>query len=224
MPCKGMAYCNRVQRLLFFFSFLIFFIFHSIKVDGQPQRATLVTLFHCSQRNQKLMPGDAGPKTNALRPLLDRYETPLLCWKNWKRYQRQTVRLFLASLEKGCEFHQRAPLQSLFLFFFYMQQKKMCHCSVFVKFFVLFIIRIDAYANFKLIHMRCKQSFIANKVTENIKSDFDVGGGRGAGGAGGGGLKWSLCLAANSCQLFKFPKRLPTMKIYRGETAQVRRR
>lgn len=86
MPCMGMAYCNRVQRLLFFFP--------SIKFDGQPQRATSVTLFHCSQRNQKLTPGDAGPKTNALQPLLDRYETPLLCWKNWKRYQRQTVRLY----------------------------------------------------------------------------------------------------------------------------------
>lgn len=86
MPRKGTAYCNRVQRL--------FFKNPSIKVDGQPQRATLVTLFHCSQRNQKLTPGDPGPKTNALRPLLDRYETPLLCWKNWKRYQRQTVRLY----------------------------------------------------------------------------------------------------------------------------------
>lgn len=168
----------------------------------------MVTLFHCSQRNQKLMPGDAGPKTNALRPLLDRYETPLLCWKNWKRYQRQTVRLFLASLEKGCEFHQRAPLQSLFLFF-YMQQKKMCHCSVFVKFFVLFIIRIDAYANFKLIHMRCKQSFIANKVTENIKSDFDVGGGRGGGWSGRGGTEMVSLPGCKLMSTFQVSKETP---------------
>lgn len=122
MPCKGMAYCNRVQRLFFFF-------IPSIKVDGQPQRATLATLFHCSQRNQKLTPGDPGPKTNALRPLLDRYETPLLCWKNWKCYQRQTVRLY-SSLWKRLRV---SPVSAALVPILYMQ--KMCHCSVFVKFF-----------------------------------------------------------------------------------------
>jgi len=94
MPGRGMAHCNRVQTLLYFYFFILFlFSFPSIEVDGRPQRATAATLLHCSQRNQKLTPADAGPKTNALQPLLDRYETPLLCWKNWKRYQRQTVGL-----------------------------------------------------------------------------------------------------------------------------------
>lgn len=123
MPCQGTAYCNRVQRLLFFF-------FPSIKFDGQPLRATLATLFHCSQRNQKLTPADAGPKTNALRPLLDRYETPLLCWKNWKRYQRQTVRLYRPLWKRL----RVSPASATSVPILYMQQK-MCHCSVFVKFF-----------------------------------------------------------------------------------------
>lgn len=106
MPGEGTAYCNRVQRQLLFF----FPIHHNLTVSHL--RATLVTLFHCSQRNQKLPPADAGPKTNALQPLLDRHETPLLCWKNWKRYQRQTVRLYRPHRKKVCEFHQRATFQS----------------------------------------------------------------------------------------------------------------
>lgn len=43
-------------------------------------------------------------KTNALRPLLDRHETPLLCWNIWKRYQRQTVRLYWPPLEEVASF------------------------------------------------------------------------------------------------------------------------
>lgn len=105
MPGEGTAYCNRVQRQLLFFP-----IHHILTVSHL--RATLLTLFHCSQRNQKLPPADAGPKTNALQPLLDRHETPLLCWKNWKRYQRQTVRLYRPHRKKVCEFHQRATFQS----------------------------------------------------------------------------------------------------------------
>lgn len=125
MPCKGMAYCNRVQRLLFF---------PSIKVDGQPQRAAKATLFHCSQRNQKLLPGDAGPKTNALQPLLDRYETPLLCWKYWKRYQRQTVRLFWPLWK----WLRVSPANATSVPIFYMQQK-VCYCCVYVKFSELYL-------------------------------------------------------------------------------------
>lgn len=98
---------------------------------------------------------------------------------------------------------------SPYSFFFYMQQKKMCHCSVFVKFFVLFIIRIDAYANFKLIHMRCKQSFIANKVTENIKSDFDVGGGRGGGWSGRGGTEMVSLPGCKLMSTFQVSKETP---------------
>lgn len=154
MPCKGTAYCNRVQRLLFFI-----FFYPSIKVDGQPQRAILVTLFHCLQRNQKLMPAAAGPKTNALRPLLDRYETPLLCWKNWKRYQRQTVRLYWPLWKRL----QVSPASSASVPILYMQQK-MCNCCVFVKcFFFLTVSTLTQTKNFKLIHMRCKQSFITNR-------------------------------------------------------------
>lgn len=153
MPCWGMAYCNRVQRLLFFF----FFFIPSIKVDGQPQRATLATLFHCSQRNQKLTPADAGPKTNALRPLLDRYETPLLCWKNWKRYQRQTVRLFWPLRKR-----LRVSPASVTSAPIFNVQQKMCHCSVFVK-FLSSVSTLTQTRNFKLIHMRCEQSFITNR-------------------------------------------------------------
>lgn len=119
-----MAHCNRVQRLLHFFFFLLFF-FPSIKVDGQPQRATVATLLYCSQRNQKLTPGDPGPKTNALQPLLDRYETPLLCWKNWKRYQRQTVRLHRPLWKKVASFtsmHHFSPRP--------LHAAEMCHRSV----------------------------------------------------------------------------------------------
>lgn len=103
MPCKGMAYCNRVQRLHFFFLFFLNF-FPSIKVDGQPLRVTLATLFHCSQRNQKLTPADAGPKANALQPLLDRYETPLLCWKKLETLPKTNCQTVVASLEKVASF------------------------------------------------------------------------------------------------------------------------
>lgn len=120
MPGKGTAYCNRVQRQLLFF----FPIHHSLTVSHL--RATLVTLFHCSQRNQKLLPADAGPKTNALQPLLDRHETPLLCWKNWKRYQRQTVRLYRPHRKKVLRV---SPASNISVPVLHVQQKT-CHCSV----------------------------------------------------------------------------------------------
>lgn len=109
MPRKGIAYCNRVQRLFFLFS-------PSIKVD-QPRKATGNPFSLFTDRNQKLMPGDTGPKTNPLQLLFDRYETLLLCWQigNATKDNCQTA---LASLEKGCKFHQWAPFQSLLLFFF----------------------------------------------------------------------------------------------------------
>lgn len=69
------------------------------------------TLIHCSQRNQKLTPGDAGPKPNALRPLLNRHETPLLCWKNRKTLPKTSCQTVLAPLEE-VEFGERVPLQS----------------------------------------------------------------------------------------------------------------
>lgn len=93
MPCKGIAYCNRVQR--HFFS-------PSIKVD-QPRKATGNPFSLFTDRNQKLMPGDTGPKTNPLQLLFDRYETLLLCWQigNATKDNCQTA---LASLEKVVSF------------------------------------------------------------------------------------------------------------------------
>lgn len=124
MPCEGTAHCNRVQRLFFSFFFV-----HPSKLTLSHRGPHWQTLFHCSQRNQKLTPGDAGPKTNALRPLLDRNETPLLCWKYWKRYQRQTVRLY-PPLWKRLRVSPASATSSPVLY----KQLKVCHCS-----FLLFL-------------------------------------------------------------------------------------
>lgn len=91
MPCKGIAYCNRVQRLFLKFS-------PSIKVD-QPQKATGNPFSLFTDRNQKLMPDDTGPKTNPLQLLFDRYETILLCWQIGNA-TKDNCQIALASLEK----------------------------------------------------------------------------------------------------------------------------
>ena len=121
MPCTGMAHCNRVQKTSFFP------IHQSWRSATRGHRGSPLSLF-----TEKLTPGDAGPKTNALRPLLDRYETTLLCWKNWKRYQRQTVRL-------NCSLWKRlrvSPACTASVLILYMQQD-VSLCSVFVKFSLL---------------------------------------------------------------------------------------
>lgn len=111
---------NRVQRLLLFFNFYIFFIFPSIRFDAQPPRGRgriwhpLSFTVHRvkPETNSRLMPDPK--KLNALRPLSDRYETRLYCAGTlWETLPRQTVGLNLTPLgSKGREFHQRALLSS----------------------------------------------------------------------------------------------------------------
>lgn len=190
-----MAHCNRVQRLLYYY-FFIFFIFPSIKVDGQPQRAAVAALLHCSQRNQKLLPADAGPKTNALQPLLDRYETLLLCWKNWKRYQRQTVRLHRPLWKRL----RVSPASATSVPDLYMQQKT---CIFFAKFLKTVSCLLQT-KNFELIPACRKQSFITKRGTRNVDVGTEMD------------FVW-LQTQVN----FPLSKEAPTMKIYRGEMAQV---
>lgn len=138
--------------------FFLFFHFHPSKLTGQPPRATLASLFHCSQRNQKLTPADAGPKTNALRPLLDRYETPLHCAATsgnaTKDKPSDCIDPFGNKLRVS-------PASATSVSVLYTQQK-MCHwecrCQVF-SFFLPWSTRQTREMSSKT-HMRCEQSFI----------------------------------------------------------------
>lgn len=94
---------------------------------------------------------------------------------------------------KGCEFQQRAPLQSPS---FTCSRK--CAIVVSLSSFSFFLFKsVSTFTqakNFKLIHMRCKQSFRANSKLriQNLTLLW--------------GLKWPLCLAPNSFQLSIFQR------------------
>lgn len=184
MPRRGMAHCNRVQRLLYYYYF-----FPSIKGDGQPRRAAAAALLRCSQRNQKLMPAAAGPKTNALQPLLDRHETLLLCWKNWKRYQRQTVRLHRPLWKRlGVSPASAASVPDLYV------QQNTCIWSLFAKFFI--------FENYILYEPRTLSQFL--RVADALSSP------NGELGTWMRGLKRSP--SGSKLQSRSFPKRLQLWK------------
>lgn len=144
------------------------------------------------------MPGDTGPKTNPLQLLFDRYETLLLCWQigNATKDNCQTA---LASLEKAASFtseHHFSP--------FYCRWK----CSVVAFFFFFFSNSVNSV----FFNMRVQTGYHYPVNEYEIIQHWPFQ-----------GLKWSLCLVANSSPLAHFPKRLQTMKIYRREMVQVHR-
>lgn len=119
-----------------------------------------------------------------------------------KRYQRQTVRL-RRPLWKKVEFHQRAPRQSPTLA---CSRKR----AIIVKFLFLKPYQLFQKQNFKLIALRCKQFFIAKQLAERTRSDLDMG-------------TEMVFVWLQTPVSFPLSKETPTMKIYSGETVQVRR-
>lgn len=99
-----MAHCNRVQKLFFsffFFKLLLLFLFF-LSSNDPPQRAAAAA-DPPSPFTEKPEPntGCCRPqKTNALQPLLDRYETPTVLEK-LETLPKTNCQTASASLEKG---------------------------------------------------------------------------------------------------------------------------
>lgn len=90
-----MAHCNRVQKLFFIF----FFFFPSI--NDPPQRAAAATPPSLFTEKPEPNAGSCRPQTtNALQPLLDRYETPTVLEK-LETLPKTNCQTASASLEKG---------------------------------------------------------------------------------------------------------------------------
>lgn len=124
------------------------------------------------------MPGDTGPKTNPLQLVFDRYETLLLCWQigNATKDNCQTA---LASLEKVVSFtseHHFSP--------FYCCWK----CLILPFFF-----SNSVNSLFFNMRMQTGYHYPVNKYEIIQHWPFQ-------------GLKWSLCLVANSSPLAHFPE------------------
>lgn len=120
MPCKGIAYCNSSKTFFFLFS-------PSIKVY-QPRKATGNPFSLFTDRNQKLVPGDTGLKTNPLQLLFDRYEH-FYCAGKLETRPKTNCQTALASLEKAASFpseHHFSPFYchwkcEIVAFFFFPQ-------------------------------------------------------------------------------------------------------
>ena len=152
------------------------------------------------------MPGDAGPKTNALKPLLEPVWNTSTVLEKLETLPKTNCKTVFGPFGKGCEFHQRAPLQSPS--FPCSRKRAICFCFFFVFCFCFFFCQVSLnlstlYTNFKSTLVEganCLSSLTGSWEIQEIQLWC------------GGGLKWSPCLAANSCQLLRFPKRLRLWK------------
>lgn len=99
-----MAHCNRVQKLFFsFFFFKLLLLFLFFLSSNDPPRRAAAAADPPSPFTEKPEPntGCCRPqKTNALQPLLDRYETPTVLEK-LETLPKTNCQTASASLEKG---------------------------------------------------------------------------------------------------------------------------